>query len=175
MPPRLVRAVFDRVEPVYRDDGVGVELGFLTGASRIETDRIDDFADLGPEITVPAVAGIGKVLRILRAARISAPREPHALAGRVEEASALLTRALGCRLQLEVRPRSRVHFTAWTESGVETVSDVADVVEGDTEYLIMRRGGRFPVRFARDAVVRRITETERWFEVIGVERAGSAG
>jgi hypothetical protein len=31
------------------------------------------------------------------------------------------------------------------------------------------------VRFARDAVVRRITETERWFEVIGVERAGSAG
>jgi hypothetical protein len=121
------------------------------------------------------VAGIGKVLRILRAARIAAPRDPRALAGRVDEASALLTRALGSRLQLEVRPRSRVNFTAWTESGVETVSDVADVEEGDTEYLVMRRGGRFPVRFARDAVVRRVTETERWFEVVGVERAESAG
>lgn len=175
MPLRRVRAVFDRVEPVFRDDGVGVELGFRTGAARIETERIDDFADLGPELTVPAVAGIGKVLRILRAARIAAPREPQALAGRVDEATALLTRALGSRLQLEVRPRSRVRFTAWTESGVETVSDVADVVEGDAEYLVMRRGGRFPVRFAREAVVRRVTETERWFEVIGVERAESAG
>jgi hypothetical protein len=175
MPLRRVRAVFDRVEPVFRDDGVGVELGFRTGAARIDTERIDDFADLGPELTVPAVAGVGKVLRILRAARIAAPRQPLALAGRAEEASALLTRALGSRLQLEVRPRSRVRFTAWTESGVETVSDVADVVEGDAEYLVMRRGARFPVRFAREAVVRRVTETERWFEVIGVERAESAG
>lgn len=172
MPPsRRVVARFDHVAPVAEDGLVGVELGFRVASPRFEAERIDDFAHLGPELTVPAVAGIGKVLRILRAARIAAPREPAELAGRVDEALELLERALGCDFTLEVRPRSRVRFTAWTEAGVETVDDVADVVENADGFVVVRRGGHFPQRFARDAVVRRHTETRRWFELVGVERA----
>ena len=40
----------------------------------------------------------------------------------------LLERALGTRVRLEVRPRARVRFTVWTESDVESVSDVAEVL-----------------------------------------------
>ncbi len=170
-PPRRVVARFDHVAPVAEDERLGVELGFRVASPRFGADRIDDFAQLGPELTVPVVQGIGKVLRILRAARIAAPRESFALAGRVEEALGLLERALGRDFALEVKPRSRVRFTAWTESGVETVDDVSDVVESDQGYLVTRRGGRFPLRFERAAVVRRQTETRRWFELVGVERA----
>lgn len=172
MPPlRRVVARFDHVAAVAEEGCQGVELGFRVTSPRFPADRIDDFALLGPELSVPAVEGIGKVLRILRAARIAAPRDPHALAGRAEEAGNLLERALGRDFALEVRPRSRVRFTAWTESGVETVDDVSDVVESEQGYLVMRRGGRFPQRFERADVVRRQTETQRWFELVGVERA----
>jgi hypothetical protein len=163
-------ARFDHVAPVAEEGLLGVELGFRVASPRFGAERIDDFALLGPELTVPAVEGIGKVLRILRAARIAAPRDPQALAGRVTEACDLLERALGRDFTLQVRARSRVLFTAWTESGIETVDDVSDVVENEQGYLVMRRGGRFPLRFDRERVVRRETETRRWFELVGVER-----
>jgi len=168
---RRVVARFDHVEPVAEDDCQGVELGFRVTSPRFGAERVDDFALLGPELTVPAVEGIGKVLRILRAARIATPRDAFALAGRAQGASDLLERALGRDFALEVKPRSRVRFTAWTESGVETVDDVSDVVESNQGFLVMRHGGRFPQRFERAAVVRRQTETRRWFELVGVERA----
>lgn len=171
MPPaRRVAALLDRVAPVCGEGGEGIELGFRSRSPRFEVDRIDDFADLGPALTVPAVAGLGKVLRILRAARIAAPRDPLRLIGDAKGASALLERALGTPLVLEVRPRSDLRFTAWTEAGVETVDHVADVIEGDDAYLVVRRGGRFPVRLERDRVVRQRTRVERWYEVLGVER-----
>jgi hypothetical protein len=172
MPPtRHVRAVFDRVEPVFEEGQMGVEIGFRPSSSRFGAERIDDFADLGPELSVPAVAGIGKVVRILRAARIAAPRDPMSLAGRMDLAVSLLEKARGREMRLEVRSRSRIRFAAWTESGVETLENVSEVIERDRELLVMRHGGRFPVRFDLDQVVRRVTETQRWFEVLGVERA----
>ena len=141
-PPRRVVARFDHVAPVDEDGLLGVELGFRVASPRFGADRIDDFALLGPDLTVATIEGIGKVLRILRAARIAVPRDPHALAGHVEDAQGLLERALGRDFALQVRPRSRVLFTAWTETGVETVDDVSDVVENDQGYLVTRRGGR---------------------------------
>lgn len=173
MPPdrrvRRVSAVLDRVAPVDDDAELGVELGFLPLRGRV-VERIDDFADLDPALTVAAVDGLGKVLRILRAARIAYPEDPLALVGDATRAAGLLERALGTTLSLEVRPRSRLRFTAWTETGVETVEHVSDVLVSDEAYLVLRRGGRFPVRVPRDSVVRRVTETERWLEVVGVER-----
>jgi hypothetical protein len=172
MPPlRRVVARFDHVAAVAEEERLGVELGFRVASPRFGADRIDDFALLGPELSVPAVEGIGKVLRILKAARIATPRDALALAGRAQEAGNLLERALGRDFALQVRPRSRVRFTAWTESGVEIVDDVSDVEENDQGYLVMQRGGRFPVLFERAVVVRRQTETRRWFELVGVERA----
>ena len=80
-------------------------------------------------------------------------------------------RALGTRVRLQVRPRFRVRFTFWTESGVESVSDVAEVLEDESAYLVLRLGGRFPLRLPREQVVRQRTEAESWYEVSSIERA----
>src|SRR5512144_206346 len=61
-------------------------------AAALGVSQIDDFADLGPELTIPAVSGIGKVLRTLRAGRIAAPA-PHALLGQAHQVASLLARA----------------------------------------------------------------------------------
>jgi hypothetical protein len=173
MPPglRRVTATFERVDPQRETGCVGLELGFRPTSSRFDGGSLEDFADLGPERTISAVAGLGKVLRILRAARIAVPGDPFDLLGDAKPALALLERALGVRLALEVRPRSQLRFTAWTEDGVETVDHVADVLESDDHFVVMRRDGRFPVRVARKHVVRRRTDVERWYEILGVERA----
>lgn len=172
MPPlQRLRAVFDRVEPVHEPGGQGLELGFRPLRTPAHAERVDDYAHLGPAVSVVAVEGVGKVVRLLRAARLAVPREPLDLLGRADDTAARLEKALGCNVRLEVRPRSRIRFTAWTESGVETVDDVAEVVEGESAYLVTRRNGGFPVRIEREAVVRRQTECERWLEIVGVERA----
>ena len=61
-------------------------------------------------------------------------------------------------------------IVAWTESGVETVEDVAEVREFDDAYFVVRRQDRFPLRFDRASVVRQRAETERWHEVLDIER-----
>jgi hypothetical protein len=172
---RRVAASFEWARPRRSEAAVGVELGFRAPASLLDdAERLEDFADLGPQLCVPAVAGIGKVLRILRAARIAPPRDPLALLGREEDAASLLGRALGARVLLEVRPRSRLRFVAWTETGVEVVDEVADVIEESDVYLVVRRGGRWPVRISRASVVRRRTVRERWWEIVGVEREAAS-
>jgi len=173
--PRRLRVTFTgatRVAAGERgiDSPPGVWLHFAPRAARLDVDRLDDFAPLGPELDVDVVAGIGKVLRLLRAARISAGEEPEALLDRCEEVEHLLERAAGTRLVVEVRPRSRLRFTAWTDSGIERVEDVTDVIEAPDAWLVMRKHGRFPVRVARDQVVRQLTECERWYEVTDIER-----
>jgi hypothetical protein len=167
---RRLAVRFEAVQAGARSGGVGLELDFRPLSPR-QPEALRDWADLGPALTVPAVAGVGKVIRILRAARIAPPREPLRLVGHADEAGALLSRALGTALALEVRPRSRLRFVAWTELGVEAVDDVADVIESAEAWLIVRRGGRFPVRIPRADVVRQHTECERWLEIVGVERA----
>jgi hypothetical protein len=54
---------------------------------------------------------------------------------------------------------------------VASVSDVAEVLEDESAYLILRLGGRFPVRLPRERVVRRRSESETWYEVTSIERA----
>ncbi len=51
------------------------------------------------------------------------------------------------------------------------MSDVAEVLEDESAYLILRLGGRFPVRLPREQVVRQRTESETWYEVMSIERA----
>jgi hypothetical protein len=167
---RYVRAIFAGATPIRNDRASGVVLDFRPENPRLGIGRIEDFAMLGPEFDVPAVGGLGKVLRILRAARIATPADGAALVDREQEAALLLERAIGTPLQLELRPRSRVRFTAWTDAGVETVEDVTDVLEAPDAYLVMRRKGRFPIRVPRSSVVRQRTECERWYEVMAIER-----
>jgi len=167
---RRIQARFAGAELAERGDASGVLLEFEPLRARLDVPSVRDFADLGPALTLPAVSGLGKVLRILRAARIAAPRDALSLVGRRAEAVALLERARGTRLRLSLRRRARWSFVVWTEGGVETVHDVVDVVESDEHYVVLRRGSRAPVRFARAAVSRRQTRRERWYEVVGIER-----
>jgi hypothetical protein len=43
-------------------------------------------------------------------------------------------------------------------------------VEEDA-YVVRRIRGRFPLRFERAAVIRQRTESERWHEILDIERA----
>ncbi|NNL66381.1 MAG: hypothetical protein HKP30_09080, partial [Myxococcales bacterium] len=102
-------------------------------------------------------------------------RDPRALVGQGARIHALLRRAEGTRLALSIRRRSRMSFVAWTDEGIETVEDVADVVEGARDYLVHRRGVRVPLRIPRARVSRGQTRSERWYEVLGIERLPGPG
>lgn len=167
---RRVRARFRGATPASSSDEVGVELDFAIEHRGFETDAIKDFAAIGPEHCVPAVEGLGKVLRILRAARIAAPASPGALVDETDEVARLLERAVGTPLLLELKPRTRLRFVAWMEDRVEVIENVAEVVETPDAYLVSLTGGRFPLRIPRDEVIRQLTETQRWFEILSIER-----
>lgn len=151
---------------------VGVLLSYRPHRARLgAADTIEDFADLSlGEKTVPTVDGIGKVLRILRIARLATPSDPTVFLGHPELACEALKRAIGIRFRTKLRPRSRIRFVAWTESGTEIVDDVAEVFETQDEYFITRQKGRFPLRLSRKNVVRQKTEIENWWEVLSVQR-----
>ena len=113
--------------------------------------------------------GIGKVLRTLRAGRIAAP-EPHALLGHARHAATLLARAKQRAVALRVRARVATRFVAWTESGVQSVEDVADVFEYPDAWIVSPRRGH-PLRIERAGVARQLTETQPWWEVVAIERS----
>lgn len=171
--PALRRAQvrFSKVTPAQRADLSGMELRFHPLRSHLGVEHLDDFAAIGPELCIPAVTGLGKILRILRAARIAAPHEPVDLLGQDLLVAELLERAVGTHLALGVRPRSRIHFNAWTEDGLEVFKDVHEVIETPDEYLVVRKKGRFPARVPRETLLRQQTDCERWFEVMEIERA----
>ena len=136
-----------------------------------DTDRIECEAQLGPGNCVETVEGIGRVARILRAARLATPSDPTEWIGRTADVEALLGRAIGTALQLEVRPRTRLRFTAWLEDGIQVIDDVAEVTETPEGFSVRRRSGRFPVLVARKGLARQQTESIRWYEILSIERA----
>ena len=136
-------------------------LGFLVLAGAAAESSGQPRAALPPE----------QCVRLLRAARIAAPRDPLGLVGREDHAATLLLRAVGTEVRLTLRPRTRVRFLAWTEQGVETVHDVEDVILEDDAFLVRRFRGRFPLRFPRSSLIRHRTESERWHEILDIERA----
>ncbi|MEE8580389.1 MAG: hypothetical protein V3T33_02270 [Myxococcota bacterium] len=167
---RRVQATLTSVTSVHNEAGRGVLLSFRPNRGRLGVECIEDFAQLGPEFDLAAVDGLGKVLRILRAARIALDGDPRLLIEGHHEVTTLLERAVGTPLRLALRPRSRIRFKAWTEDRVETVDDVVQVHEASDAFLVVRHRGRFPVRVPRESVVRHQTECERWYEVVGIER-----
>ena len=168
---RRVRARLYDVEAVAREDARGVWLRFRPERSRIVTEPIEHFADLGPEWCIPAVGGFGSVMRVLRAARIVAPRANDEILGEPEQVAELLRRALDVYVWLDLKPRSHVSFTVWTDEGVETIDNVRHVVETDDAYQVVRTPGNLPKLFMRKNVVRQRTDCTRWFEVTDIKRA----
>ena len=126
--------------------------------------------ELGPEPSLEAALGIGKVLRILRVARIAVGAGVPELAGDLPRLLSLLERAVGTELRLVVRRRSRLHFLAWTEAGPVRLEDVSDVEAREDAVVVMLRGARLPRRFPRDQLIRQRTERESWLEVVEILR-----
>ena len=170
---RRIEARFSHALPLIGAERQGVLLVFEPISARtaalLEVSQIDDFADLGPELTVPAVRGIGKVLRTLGAGRIAAPA-PNALLGSARHAASLLARARHARVVLRVRSRVATRFVVWTESGVQSVEDVVDVFEYPDAWVVAPRRGH-PLRVERAGVARQLTETRPWWEVVAIERS----
>lgn len=158
------------MEACRGEQGCGVWLDFRPERSRIDVDEINDYADLGPEHCVPSVRGIGKVMRLLRAAKLVMPEDPQSMLGEVEEVADRLSRAIGTVVALEVRPRTRSRFTAWSEEGVETIEGVSEVLEAGDALLVFLQRGRHPLRIPRSQIVRYQVESERWYEVMQIDR-----
>jgi hypothetical protein len=165
-----LHARFVGARPGERNDSPGVALEFEIERPRPDLARVEDFAALGPPGAVAAVSGMGRVRRLLRAARIALPRAPAETLASPETMSALLARAAGTRVVLSLRPRSTFAFVVWTESGIETVPDVIQVLDDEEAWLVLRHG-RPPVRVARRHVVRHRLECQRWWEVLSLEAA----
>ena len=168
---RSAIARFGDATPVCDTERIGVELVFHPERTRLVTDRIEDFADLGPGLSIEAVQGLGKVLRLLRAGRVAAPRNPRELIDSAQRAADLLARVRGTLVRLELLPRFRLRFLAWTERGIEVVDDVAEVREHEDAYVVLRHRGRFPIRFPRSQIARTLTERLDWHEILEIERA----
>jgi hypothetical protein len=167
---RRINAVFLSARPVREDPLCGVDLLFRPTSRGVEESEVRDWADLGPEHTLEAARGLATLIRLLRAVRLAFPRPAEAWLGQPEDVAARLTTVAPTPVVLEVEPRFRLHFTAWTEDETIEVPDVREVESDDSAFLVRRIGGALPVRVPRDAVLRHHTERRRWLQVVGIER-----
>ena len=170
--PRRITANLVRVAAVHDETNCGVALEFTpTSRNAKDVDRVDEFADLGPELTLESSHGLATVLRVMKAARFAAPRPATSWLGHPELVAKRLGKAIGHAFALDIVGRTRMRFTAWTEEDTVEISNVADVQSDAEAFLVRRVGHRMPVRIPREVVVRHETRHERWFEIATIERA----
>ncbi len=172
VPAAFVAAEAHERAPATPEDvpGQGLWLSFDPAPRYAEVGRVRDPVDLGPELTLGSAAGIAKLVRLFRALRLTAGADPEAWLGRAQEAADRLGTGIGTTVALLGRTRSRLQFTAWTDEGVETIRDVADVTPTDDAYLVRQLGHGLPIRVPRESIARQETTRERWFEVHSIER-----
>jgi hypothetical protein len=164
---RRILAVLERALAVREPDRCGVALAYRASLRSKADLPILDFADLRPGGDVGSALGLARLLRLLREARLSTNGE---WLGEPEAAARRLASAIGREFRLEVVPRSRVHFEAFTEDGAIAVADVSEVSADESAFLVRRVGAHPPLRLERSQVVRRRTTLERWLEVKSVAR-----
>jgi hypothetical protein len=130
-----------------------------------------DRIPLGPPGDLVYVAGVGRWLRMLRAARVHVPEDPYQLCRDVERARELAQRCVGATLELVVAKRLERTLTLWTDAGVEHMSSVLDFVESADGLTIRRRGGGPLLHVARESLIRFEAATQERLEVVSVDGA----
>ena len=150
-------------------DGVGVLVRFTL--KRGKPSEVVDRLDLATSGDMPAVAGVGRLLRILRAGRIKPPDDPYQLGHTPERAAELVARCAGAEVQLQLRRRTRRALTVWTEDGVEEIPDLLDCSEDGHGLWVRRLGGRSQLHFPKQKLVRFETRAEASWEVVSVDAA----
>ena len=79
-----------------------------------------DRIPLAPFGELAYVAGVGRWLRMLRAARVHLDGDPYQICRDVERAAELARRCIGTTLQLVVARRLERSLTLWTDTGVSS-------------------------------------------------------
>ncbi|MFQ5513889.1 MAG: hypothetical protein ACE5FG_05575 [Myxococcota bacterium] len=159
-----------RIECVLTDaEAFGRSVRVCFSPRRGHAGPIEDFLDLGEPDSLTRVRSIGRVLRILRAARVRPPRDPYSLGDNPQRLATLLQRCRGAIVCLAVSRRLSRALTIWTESGIEKIEGVIDFSEVDGSLSVRRLGGRSPLVFPRHSLIRfRPTSTES-LEVVGID------
>jgi hypothetical protein len=133
------------------------------------TREIEDRVPLSAQGDMATIHAVGRVLRLLRAARVRAPRDPYQLVREREYALGLARRCLGAAVQLRlVRRLSRV-LTVWTESGVQHIRGLLDCIETADGLSVLRRDGRGALHISRRDLIRYETTTEEDFVVSAID------
>ena len=133
--------------------------------------EIEDRIRVAPHGEMSAVYGVGRLLRILRAARVRAPEDPYSSCADPERAAELLMKCRGTIVDLHVARRYDRGLTLWTESGVERIGGVVDYVETSDALQVRRRGGRSVMHIAKDSLIRYELTSEEFYEVTSIEAA----
>jgi hypothetical protein len=131
--------------------------------------EIVDRIQLGPEDSPSVVRDVGRLLRILRAGRMTLPDSPYRLEEDPEGVAALLERCRGARVIVHVTVRMERVLTVWTESGVDRFRGVVDFSEDADGLSIRRRGGGSVLRVPRHSLIRFSTQAHEYSEVLEIE------
>ena len=128
-----------------------------------------DRIPLGPPGELATIAGVGRWLRMLRAARVSVDGDPYAICRDVEQAAALARRCVGTTLRLVVARRLERALTLWTDSGVQHFGAVIDFSESSDGLWIRRRGGGPVLHVPRETLIRYEPSSQEHVEVVSVD------
>jgi hypothetical protein len=118
---------------------------------------------------MPAIYGVGRLLRILRAARVPAPSDPYQWSASPEEAAALVERCKGAVVHLHLTRRIERVLTLWTEGGVERIRGVLDFTEQPDGLSVQRRGGRAVLFIPRKNLIRYEASSQESYQVSSIE------
>jgi hypothetical protein len=131
--------------------------------------ELEDRIPLAPVGELAYVAGVGRWLRMLRAARVRIDEDPYVLCRDVERAAELARRCIGTTLRLVVARRYERSLTLWTDTGVQHFGAVIDFTESPDGLLIRRRGGGPMLHVARETLIRFESSSQEHLEVVSVE------
>ncbi len=131
--------------------------------------EIEDRIVLAPKGEMIAVNGVGRLLRILKAARVRAPRDPYNECADPNRAAALLHKCRGVIVDLHVARRFNRGLKIWTEEGVERISGVIDYTETPDALEIRRRGGRSVLNIPKLNIIRFELSSEEYYVVTSIE------
>lgn len=131
--------------------------------------QIEDRIPLGLPVDVTAVHGIGRLLRILRAARVRIPCDPYKFAADAARVTQLTRRCIGAVVLLRVARRIERILRVWTESGVHRIRGVVDYEEVGDDLVVHRRGGQSVLRIPRRGLIRYSPSSTEYFEVQSIE------
>lgn len=130
---------------------------------------IEDRIRLEPRGELSAIEGVGRILRIFRAARVRAPDDLYEPGDGSHEVAALLLRCVGARIVLHVAQRIERTLTIWTETGVERIEGVVDFGQDAEGLWVRRKGGQSVLRIPRGSLIRFASSSIPYPEVVSVE------